>query len=308
MTKINAPKYAFYYLLSLVALIFSALSVGMIVFQFINKNMPDIFGKFGVDFSPDVLKFAISAIIIAAPIFFWMSKLIYKNLAKGNLDKDAGVRRWLTYFILFVSAVVIISFLIATINSFLNGDWTTKFLLKMLTVVLIAAIVFSFYLYDIRRIVVIKKTDRVLKIYFWGALAIMIAAFVCALFIVESPATARGRLVDERIVNNFYSLQSSVTNYYSYHKKLPATLNDLRVDNPTSEMYLDPATNQEFAYILVSDTSYQLCATFRSDNKSQKDIYTQYVEERMRHGSGYQCLDFKIYPENIQVVPAGKQL
>jgi len=308
MTKINAPKYAFYYLLALVALIFSALSVGMIVFQLINKNMPDIFGKFGVDFSPDILKFAISAIIIAAPIFFWMSRLIYKNLAKGNLDKDAGVRRWLTYFILFVAAVIIIAFLIVTINSFLNGDWTTKFLLKMLTVVGIAALVFSFYLYDIRRLVVIKKTDRVLKIYFWGALAIIMTAFICSLFIVESPAAARGRLVDERIINNFYSLESSVTSYYSYHKNLPATLNELRAENTVSEIYVDPATNQEFTYHLVSVTSYQLCATFRSDNKAQKNIYTQYAEERMRHGSGYQCLDFKIYPENIQIVPAGKQL
>ena len=303
-TKINSPKFAFYYLLSLVALIFSALSVGMIAFQYINKYMPDIFGQIGQDFSPDVLKFAVSAIIIAAPIFFITTNLIYKSLVAGKLEKDSGIRRWLTYFILFVAAVIIITFLIITVNSFLSGNWTAKFLLQMLTVIGIAAIIFTFYLYDIRRAEVNKTADKILRLYFWMSLVIMAIAFVAALFIVESPAVARGRLIDERIISNFQAIEGDVSNYYSYYQKLPATLAEVKAMNNASNIYIDPATNKEFGYNIVSTSSYQLCADFRTDDKNNVNAQTQYLDENLRHLAGAQCLNFKIYPENTKVVPA----
>jgi len=302
--KINSPKFAFYYLLSLVALIFSSLAVGQIAFQYINKFMPDIFGQIGLDFSPDVLKFAVSAIIIAAPIFFIVTNLIYKSLVSGKMDKDSGVRRWLTYFILFVAAVIIIGCLIGTVNNFLNGNWTAKFLLQMLTVIGIAAVIFSFYLYDIRRKVVDKPADRVLRVYFWGALALMIIAFVASLFIVESPQAARNRLIDGQIINDFSSVQANVSNYYSTFKKLPATLNDVREQYNVVEIYRDPVTLKDFGYELKDTSTYALCADFRTDNKNNRDASNEYVDETMRHIAGYQCLEFKVYPENIKVVPA----
>ena len=66
----NGAKFAFFYLLSLVALIFMALSTGMIVFQIINKNLVDIINQYQGRFSDDALKFAISALIIPLPVIF----------------------------------------------------------------------------------------------------------------------------------------------------------------------------------------------------------------------------------------------
>lgn len=157
-------KFAFFYMLSLVALIFMAVATGTIIFQIINKKFIDVLSYMG-GFNEGAMKFAISAIIIAAPIYFITSWFINKNLTVGKLNKDSGVRKWLTYFILFVAAVVMISWLIATINSFLNGDLTAKFILKTLTAIFIAAAIFSYYLYDIRR-AEIKPKDLTVIIYF----------------------------------------------------------------------------------------------------------------------------------------------
>jgi hypothetical protein len=98
--KSNAAKFAFFYMLSLVALIFMALSTGMIIFQIINKNIPDILNIYQGTFSSETLKFAISALIISAPIFYVCMRQIFANLKSGDLEKDSGIRKWLTYFIL----------------------------------------------------------------------------------------------------------------------------------------------------------------------------------------------------------------
>jgi hypothetical protein len=299
-TKINSPKFAFYYLLALVALVFTAIATGQILFQVINQNLPDIFGQYGTDFSSEVLKFAISAILIAAPIFYVMSRLIYKHLFKGDLDKDSGIRRWLTYFILFVSAVVIIVFLIVTINNFLNGEWTSKFLLKMLTVIGIAAVVFTFYLYDIRRPKVLKKKDVVIKIYFGASVAVIIAVFVSALFLVETPTEARNRRVDERIINNFSNIENGINSYYNTNHKLPASLNDLGKEAMAVDSLIDPTTREQFVYRAGSGLDYQLCADFRTDNKNSHDAIYQYVDQNRRHLAGYQCLDFKAYDASLK--------
>src|SRR3989339_175203 len=140
MEKNNAAKFAFFYMLSLVSLIFTALSTGIIIFQFINKNITDVLSTTTTGFDSSALKFAISAVIIAAPIYFVLMSLINKNLFEGNLDKESGIRKWLTYFIIFISSVVMIGWLIGTVNFFLDGELTIKFILKSITAILFSEI------------------------------------------------------------------------------------------------------------------------------------------------------------------------
>lgn len=302
MNKNSAPKFAFYYLLSLVALIFMTISTGMIFFQVINKYLPDLFGNYGADFSSGALKFAISAIIISSPIFYIVTRFICRHLYKGTLDKDAGIRRWLSYFILFVSAVIIIVSLIMTINSYLNGELTNKFIWKMVVVVALSAIVFSFYLYDIKREKVIGIKDKVFKIYFWASLAIVLSAFVYSLTIVESPKETRNRRVDDQIVSNFYSLESGINSYYDKHKVLPPSLDLVKaeVSYLNSDAMLDPVSKEALVYEISGTSTYKLCATFRTSNMDKNREEFRYVEDNKRHEAGYGCLDFRLYDYSIK--------
>ncbi len=76
----NSPKYAFFYLLSLVSLGFMAVSVGMIIFQIINKNIPDLLASAAVCYEAEALRFAIASIVISAPIYYISSFQINKSL------------------------------------------------------------------------------------------------------------------------------------------------------------------------------------------------------------------------------------
>ena len=294
--KFNA-KYAFYYLLSFAALIFVGVSVGMIVYSTINKTVPDALNSFIGSYDAQ-LKFAISALIIATPIFYFLSSLIIKGLRKGEIEKDSGVRRWLTYFILLVSSLIILGVLISVINSFLSGELTSRFILKAITVFVISASAFSFYFYDIKREDLVKK-DLVIRIFFIISLILIVTAFIAAFFFVESPKTARARRLDQIVVNNISSLENSVNTYYDANKKLPDNLDALKNIN---NIYLDPATltdpetHQAIIYQKLNETNFQFCATFRLDSTKDNnvnggiDYSVPGAISSNSHGAGYQCI------------------
>ena len=296
MEKQNA-KFAFFYLLSLVSLVFVSISTGMIIFQIINKTIVDDLTLAPGGFMQEVLRFAISAIIVAAPIYFAMMWLINKNLLSGNLEKESGVRKWLTYFILLVSAVVMIGWFIATVGSFLNGELTTKFILKALTSILISALIFSYYLYDIRRADV-SKNNNIIRVYYYGSIAIALVALVSAFFFIDSPAKVRVQKYDQAITNKFSQIDYAINAYYGENKKLPENLKDLIGGGSTyyilENEITDPATGVAFVYKVDAKDSYELCATFKTENKSQANDKSVYVDTRWLHDAGYQCLKQRI--------------
>lgn len=300
----NSPKYAFLYLLSLFTLLFVAISVGMVIFQIINKYIFDALESYNFQYNQELLKFAISALIITAPIFFFTMRQIYKSLTSGVLSKDSGVRKWLSYFVLLVSAIVMIFWIITTVNQFLSGELGVKAGLKTLTVLAIAASIFSFYLYDIRRKEVVSVKDKVINIYFYVSLTVVIATFVFSLFIVESPTATRNRLLDEAILNNFSSVDSALNSYYAQYGKLPAVLDELsKVDKYLiSSNLVDASTNKQFEYKIKGDKTYELCATFKASNKNQQSSTNKYLNERWPHDAGYQCVSQQI--TTVKGVPA----
>lgn len=301
MNNKHNAKYAFYYLLSLVALIFTALSFGMIIFSIIDHILPDVLGVYSSSNIDGQLKFAISAIFIAAPIFYFISSLIHKGLHKGELEKDSGIRRWLTYFILLVASLIILGVFIGVINSFLAGELTGRFIFKSLTALFIAGVAFSFYFYDIKRENP-DKPDKVVKIFFFATLALVVAAFIAAWFFVESPSMARNRRLDQALVQNIYSLETAVNSYYDRNSKWPSNLAELQADKNiyiNANALIDPETKAPIAYNRISDKEFEMCANFRTDSiaeaANQTIPYGGMDANSKDHRAGYQCLRGNLY-------------
>jgi hypothetical protein len=304
--RVNAAKFVFLYLLHLVSLVFVATSLGGILFQIINKMIADPIVAYTGSYSETALKFSISAIIVATPIFFVVSSFINKSLFTGELKKDSGVRRWLTYLILFISFGIFVGWLIAFVNNFLNGELTMKFILKTVSVLVIAAGAFSYYFYDILRKEVENKKDKVIKIYFFSSLAVIVIVFVASFFVVESPNQARDRKLDDEIINNnFNAIDQCVDQYYRENKKLPVSF---PVMQPTcvyltSDLLRDSQTGQAFVYEVIGTSTYQICANFRTSNVGkdniQRGIYPTVPMgvNDSSHQAGYQCLKRQVFPE-----------
>jgi hypothetical protein len=300
----NNAKFAFFYMLSLVALIFMALSAGMIVFQLINKLIKDVIENYSGSFDSGFLKFAISAIIISTPIYYFTANQIYKNLYSGVLDKDSGIRRWLTYFILFVSSVVMIGWLIGTINTYLDGDLTLKFGLKALTALIIAGAAFGFYFFDIKRDEVVGKKDMIIKMFFWVSLVMVVAVFVGSLFIVESPRETRLKKIDNTVLNMFNNIDNAVVTYFNENEKMPISIEE--IDNYAAylkaEDFVDPEIGERFVYNVVAAEKYELCATFRTSNIDDDDLQSEYYKNRWPHDIGYQCLSQWVGEKELKAI------
>ena len=284
----NNAKFTFLYLLSLVALGFVAVSCGTILFQIINKLVADV-GMASGTFSQEAAKFGIAAIFVAAPVYYLTTRQLLKDMVAGNLPKDSGARRWLTYLILFAASMTVLGWLIGTMNLFLSGELTLKFGLKFATVIIISAVVFGYYFYDIRRAVIVAK-DKTVSSFCWGSLALVLAIFVSAWFFIDSPTTARAKNLDNQILNDFGQIDSAVQSYYGANSKLPATLADLKtsVSYLSEQTLMDKTTNKPYGYQPAGATAYELCADFRTDNKN--DNNQSYPGGQWLHGSGHQCL------------------
>jgi len=303
----NAAKFAFFYMLSLVSLAFTAIASGQVVFQVINKKFPDAVNPYQHQFDSGNLKFAIAAIIIAAPIFYFIAWQINKNLRSGVLDKEAGVRRWLTYFNLFVASVTIIGWLIGVIFNYLDGELTAKFILKSVTAIIIAAIVFSYYLYDIRREELVGKKDRIIQIYFYTTAVLVLAALSAAFYYAPTPTETRNMRQDQDVIGHFNQIDGAINGYLQQEKKLPKTLNDLILDRRflLESDIKDSVTGEQFEYHIVKEgEQYKLCATFLTDNRSNIDSQYNYDNERWPHETGRKCLVQRVYP--LEVLPLEK--
>ena len=294
----NSAKFAFLYMISLVALGFVAYSAGAIIFQIINKYIPNPVNtlKTYYDcFDSGALRFAIASIIVATPIYFVATRMINKEVFMGNLDQESQTRKWLTYLIMFISSVVIIGWLIAVIYQFLDGEITARFILKALTVLTVSGTVLSYYWYDIKRKVNFGERDNVIRIYSWVSLIAILAVLIVGIFFVESPQAMRNKKYDQATVEVLSSMENAVSTYYKNNDAIPENIDEL-LSSSTILSENNVQTN-DIAYNKTSNTDYELCATFKSSNKDTVICYQNWLDEEWQHDAGYQCIK-KIVNDN----------
>jgi hypothetical protein len=145
---LNARE-AFLYLVMFLTLYISAVSFGTLLFQFINNWLPD--PALGLNSNVSSIRFSTSALIIAFPVFYFVSWIVAKEIAKDPDKRSSKIRKWLTYITLFIASSVIIGDLITLVFSLLGGELTLRFILKVLTVGGIAGVIFGYYLWDLRK-------------------------------------------------------------------------------------------------------------------------------------------------------------
>ncbi|TRZ78681.1 hypothetical protein D4R87_00085 [bacterium] len=300
----NSAKFAFLYMISLVALGFVAYSAGAIIFQIINKYIPNPVNtlKTYYDcFDSGVLRFSIAAIIVATPIYFIATRKINRELFMGNLDKESQIRKWLTYLIMFISSVIIIGWLIAVIYQFLDGEITARFILKAITVLAVSGTVLSYYWYDIKREITFGERNTVIRIYSWMSFMVIIAILIVGIFFVESPQEMRDKKYDQATLEILSSIDGAVNTYYKNNDTLPEDMQEL-LDASTimSETSMQNKIEvNDITYSKTSGTKYELCAIFATSNQEDTNCYsyTYYLDNEWKHDIGHQCIE-KVINDN----------
>jgi hypothetical protein len=149
-----SAREAFIYLVLFGTLYASAFSLGSLIFDLINIAFPDPAARpfDGADqYVRQSIRWAVSSLIVAFPVFLYLSWLTDREVTRDPVKRASKVRRWLTYLTLFSAACALLGDFTSLVYNALGGELTVRFLLKVATVALIAGTAFAYYLRDLRQ-------------------------------------------------------------------------------------------------------------------------------------------------------------
>lgn len=147
-----SAREAFLYLVLFASLYVAAWHLGDLLFDLINRAMPDAADdRWRVNRLAEDIRWSTASVIIAFPVFLFVARYLAREVAANPLKRLSPVRRWLTYLTLFLASAVLIGDMITLVNNLLGGELTVRFLLKVLVAAVIAGAIFWYYLNDLRR-------------------------------------------------------------------------------------------------------------------------------------------------------------
>jgi uncharacterized protein DUF5671 len=140
----------FLYLVLFTALYISVWNFGSLLFDLIDRVFPDVTQRrYGDRYSTEGIRWSVSALIVAFPVFLWTSRYIARRLTANPAGRLSPARRWCTYITLFIAVAALIGDGTTLIYNLLGGELTVRFVLKALVVAGIAASALLYYLRDL---------------------------------------------------------------------------------------------------------------------------------------------------------------
>jgi len=307
VVKRNIPRDLFLHLLAVVTLYWSAISFVTLLWQFINNAFPDILtDMYAGDYRLGLVRFSVSAIIIVFPVFILVSWYLNKIYRKESAVRESKIRKWLIYLTLFIASLVIIGDLISVINIFLGGEITIRFILKALSVILVAGVIFGYYLDDVRR----EMPTNLAKYFAWVTGVLVLVVIVFAFVVAGSPNSARLTQFDQQKISDLSVIQDQIRNYWQRKQAMPNNLSDLNDSISGFVAPIDPQAGYNYEYNLVNTTVlfFELCATFNkpSQNNTTKMLYPigAGISQNWDHAAGRVCfqrtIDKQLYPPLVK--------
>ena len=213
--------------------------------------------------------------------------------------------RWALVLTIFIAVAVILIDLITLITTFLGGELSTRFALKVAVVLLVALGVFMHFLADLRGYWVAERAKANLVGIAVGLLALI--AVGAGVFIIGTPGEIRMLRYDEQKVSDLQSIQYQVVNYYQQKQEIPASLEDLNDPLSGFRTPKDPQTGASYGYTVTGPLAFELCASFNEptpDTEGQggypsRDMAypSMGADENWQHGEGDACFTRTIDPE-----------
>lgn len=297
----TSAKDFFFYIGAIISLYISIGSFINLWFEIINNAFPDRLDRY-IDPYSFSLRLSVASLVVLYPVYLMLIRMIRKDAERYPEKRELGIKKFLVYLTLFLAGATIIIDLITLINSFLGGDLTVRFILKAVVVLVVALIVFGYYLYDLRAGTAVKI--GILRGFRYGTLGIVLVSVVGSFFVIGSPFDQRNRRFDERRINDLSNIQWQIINYWQTRGILPSKLSYLEDSISGYKVPTDPVSQEPYLYDLSFDeqNTFKLCANFEAQSPSK----TYYAEnENWNHEIGQTCFKRTIDPLLYPVRPKG---
>jgi prepilin signal peptidase PulO-like enzyme (type II secretory pathway) len=248
------------------------------------------------------IHYATASLLIAFPLYVATMRAWFRTFREDEGRTESGLSRWLTYLVLLIASVIIVGDLIAVLFRLLQDGVTVRFLLKALTILVVAGLVFGFYTLERRKIQYHRDIPRAtFRAFGWTVAGIVAAGLVLGFIAAGSPETARKRAFDMQREADLQGLAGCVERYAQELGQLPASLDVLRKSGRhahCANWMRDPETGQAYAYRIVTPSreqgparvgEFELCADFSLASAGEAEAEGRRGTIWNVHGAGRDC-------------------
>lgn len=306
------PKDFFLWAGAVIALYGSVVSFITLIFSYIDHAFPDALQNsyyYYQDPYSGGIRFAMASLIVLVPVAVILLRLIRQDIEKEHGKADIWVRRWALFLTLFIAGAAMVIDLITLINYFLGGEITTRFVLKVATILLVAAAVFMHFLADFWGYW-IKFPSRARSVGI-AAAVLMVATIASGFVIIGSPTSIRMQRLDAQKVNDLQNIQWQVINYYQTKGRLPTDLAQLNDPLTGTIVPKDAESGQDYGYrVTTAPYSFEVCADFNvaSDGVTGPDksiaMHPGMTDDQnWQHSASQTCFERTIDPERYPLFP-----
>ncbi len=284
---------------SLVSLYVSLSALIVLLFGIINIKFPDpaldYYYTFGGDASS--VRFSIALLVIFFPTYLILTRFVNK-IRRVEHGTYLTLTKWLIYLSLLVGGGVLLGDLVLILNNFLNGDLTTRFVLKAIAFFLVVGTAFVYYLFDAKGY---WQAHEKTSIKYGGIVSVVVlVALISGFMKIETPAQVREMRIDQAQVNDLQIIQNRIEEFYTRNNTLPASLTELYTGLVAP---IASAERVAYRYNVVDKTTYQLCAEFAYPTQKSVHEYSMAATRKGEfytrdfawdHGTGEKCFERKI--------------
>lgn len=300
----TAPRDFFFWAGLVIALIGSVTSLTALLFSYINFAFPDPLAFSGDPYGGAV-RASMAFVIVFIPTALVLAHLIRKTIVTEAGKANIWVRRWALGLTLFLATIAILADLVTLIMTFLGGEISVRFALKVAVVLLVAIFIFLHFLADLKGYWLqnVKKAGLVSS----AVLAMALVSVAAGFFIIGTPGEIRMLRFDEQKVSDLQGIQYQIVSYYQQKQELPEALASLDDSISSYLTPVDPETGTAYRYAATGPLSFELCAVFNAptpDTRGQ-GAYPAHdmsypamgMDENWQHGEGDTCFTRTIDPE-----------
>lgn len=250
----------------LITLITSVVSFLNLVFNTLDKKFPDVLNsnyQYGYStYDYEGIRMALATLIIFFPVFVVVTYFWRKHISGEMSHFDEIIKKWVTSIILFISSLVLVIDLVTLVKYFISGEITNRFILKVLSVFLVAVLVGAYYILLIK----FNKEfhSKIGKIFGSIGIILVIVSVWYSFSIMGSPRKQRMLRLDDRRTSDLQNIQYQIINYWQQKEKLPESLGVL--SNPMTGYSLpvppEFEKGEKYEYRLIKPLKFELCASF----------------------------------------------
>lgn len=280
-------------LVSLYASLGAAIAIAFGIINIIFPDAAEYYWEY--ESAQSGVRFGIATLIVFFPTYLVLTRMV-NQIRRKEHGVYLTLTRWLIYLSLFLGGAILLGDLVAVIWSFLNGEITTRFLLKAAVLLIVIGAALKYYILDARGYW--NTHEKQSRLY--GAIAgsAAIAIIAAGFSHIDAPSEVREFRLDEQQVTDLMDMQYRIEEHYRVNGTLPDGLDEVYADGSAP---LPPEDRAAYEYRVTGERNYELCATFERstmrDGRSMVRVYEPYAGNyNWEHGEGRTCFERIVEP------------